>query len=144
MTEKPERPLPRDIERELLESLSTEGMPRPPEGLFARIEARIAAESGRVTVRAADVAWKPLCPGVEAKTLYQDAHSRTWLARLAAGATIPAHAHRGDEECTVLEGAVELDGMVLGPADFQIARAGTSHDVVSSKTGCLLLIRTRL
>ena len=138
--------LPPDIVRALLGAMTSDGVPAPRPQLLAQIQARIAADAQRVnvTVRAAEIAWATLCKGVEAKTLYQDAFSRTWLARLAPGAVIPAHPHRGDEECVVLEGSVVLDDMELGPSDFQMARAGTRHESVSTLTGCMLLIRTRL
>lgn len=151
-------PLPPELERALLEALDESDMPAPPAGLFPRILARIeegrdlAVESGDVaihgsqgpvtTVRSGELAWEPLSPGVEAKVLLDAANVRTWLARFKAGASLAAHTHEGDEECLVLEGCLQLDGIELRPGDFQLARTGSRHEVVRAATDCVVLVKS--
>lgn len=129
----------------------------PPEmraRLKARVLARITApepppapavapgKPGFVDVLAA-APWQAFAPGVEVKILFEDAVSRSWMVRLQAGATLPAHDHdEGLEECLVLEGDVWLGDRHYGPGDYQMAGQGTRHTVVRSDRGCVMFVRT--
>jgi len=44
--------------------------------------------------------------------------------------------------CFVLEGDAALGDVTVGPGDFHLARAGSVHGDVTTRAGCLLLIRT--
>ena len=80
--------------------------------------------------------------GVEFKTLSIDPERRyvTTLMRMAPGARYPAHRHAGREECYVLSGDLCLGEERLGPGDFQVAQAGSTHPEHFSETGCMALI----
>lgn len=138
-------PLPDDFLRRLLEGLDPHGAPPPP-SLKGRVLQRIAeAEGGAgiTTSRAAEGPWRAIAPGLAIKVLNDDGRTRSWLARLEAGARLPAHAHEGEEETLLVEGSCELGGNLMRPGDYQIARAGSLHGEVSTATGCLLFIRTQ-
>lgn len=139
-----------DLLREELEALLLAlraGVELPSPGLRARILARVAKPvslqaASPVTLRAEQGDWIELCPGVLSKTLRHDGVTRTWLARMSAGACIPAHLHELDEECLVLEGTVHFDGVEFRRGDYHLAPAGSRHEVVHSANGCLCLLRT--
>ena len=117
------------------------------------------AVPGITTIRMSDAAagrWYSQEPGIDAKILFDDGRTMTWLARFAAGARLAAHLHHGVEESTVLQGycflgngnvnAANLNdesyGMRLNPGDYQLAEDGSTHPEVYSPEGCVLLIRS--
>jgi putative transcriptional regulator len=61
------------------------------------------------------VSWTPIMPGVGQKRLKTGGAARATLMRIAAGKTIPEHAHRGDEYTLVLRGSF-VDGPTHYPA----------------------------
>lgn len=145
MTDKSNAPLPPELVEQILEALSADGLPAPSAGLRARVLERIAHEESHppgITVRGGEGAWTPLLEGVEMKVLRDDGRTRTWLARLAKGAALPAHEHPDDEECFVIEGCIEIGGELFRAGDYQIARAGTRHGALVSPSGCVLLLRS--
>lgn len=125
-----------------------------PAALAARIKQRVMARIAGPQADAAETRpgfidvlagspWQLLAPGVEIKTLFEDATSRSWMVRLQAGAALPAHDHdEGQEECLVLEGNVWLGDRQYGPGDYQLAGRGTRHAVVRSDRGCVMFIRS--
>ncbi len=137
--------IPIDMEPRILDALSTDGAPAPSPQLRAAVLARVAREvrdgEAIVTTRSHED-WKPFAPGVEAKVLRDDGRTRTWLARMQAGATLPAHDHPGDEECLVVEGSVILGDVLMRAGDYQIARKGTSHGEIRCPGGCVLMLRS--
>jgi Anti-sigma factor len=132
--------LPPEVQRMLAGAFCADGMPAPPARLLAAILARIAAEPG--TAHPADSPWLPMSSGVEMRNLADDGLHRTWLARLAPRASIPAHDHPGNEECFVIEGSVYLDDELLPEGGYQLSPAGSRHERVLSPDGCLLLVRS--
>jgi anti-sigma factor ChrR (cupin superfamily) len=56
------------------------------------------------------------------------------------GAVMPEHDHSGDEECMVLEGDMQVNGVAFGPGDFQVGYAGSHHPHVTTHGGCLCMI----
>jgi mannose-6-phosphate isomerase-like protein (cupin superfamily) len=94
-----------------------------------------------VTVRRDDGVWQPLAPDIAMKVLDSDDSMRAFLLRLAPGACLPGHPHAEDEMSFVLEGECTLGDVTVGPGDFHLARAGSVHGDVTTRTGCLLLIR---
>lgn len=143
---------PQDILNALLDSLR----PSPDEALVAKtrsalvervrrdkIASAAATASGLLTVRASEGTWTDLAPGVRSKVLYDDGTWRTWLARMEAEARLPAHVHDDTEECLVLEGSVVFGTQEIGIGDYQAALAGSCHHGVYSRTGCLMLVRSR-
>lgn len=122
----------------------------PPAALAARLRRRLldtvraaAAEKSDVhlTIRAAEGNWSEILPGVSMKLLREDRATRSYLLRLEAGAHLPAHPHRIDEECLVLSGDVWLGDVQAHAGDFHLARGGTLHGEIRSESGCLLYLR---
>lgn len=136
--------IPPELSAQILEALSDLARAPPPAELKARLMRRIAQETERpgISVRDQEGSWTPLLAGVQVKVLRDDGSTRTWLAKLQMGATLPAHEHAGDEECFVLEGSIDIGGERFHAGDYQLARAGTRHGVLATATGCLLLLRS--
>lgn len=113
----------------------------PPAGLRDRLMSRVAAETpdqGRLLVRSNEGRWLPgPAPGVEIRLLYK---KRTMLVRLAAGARLPVHHHAYAEQCLVLEGTVTDGETTVGPGDYVLMPAGSTHPELFSETGATFLI----
>jgi quercetin dioxygenase-like cupin family protein len=60
------------------------------------------------------------------------------------GGRIPAHPHRRNEECYVLEGEVQVGTHRVVARDFHIAHAGGRHPELMSRLGALVIIRSEL
>lgn len=122
------------------------GRPLPPERKAA-LRARVLARAGEATtlvLRADQGEWRPLCPGIEVKSLRRDlaGGSETSLWRLQPHARVPGHGHASEEECLVLNGAVLVDGQTYSSGDYLLAGPGVEHAPVASGQGALLLIRS--
>lgn len=117
----------------------------PPDALFGAIEAAIDRESpdGTRTVRRDGGRWVERSPGIWQKMLRHDPDTgrRTYLLHCEAGAVVPSHAHRHDEELMILEGSIALGGLLLTAGDFHVARAGSDHVDAVTRDGCLVLVR---
>ncbi len=85
--------------------------------------------------------WVRLRKGIELKILRQDAHTCSYLLRMAAGSRLPPHDHPVDEECLVLEGEATVDGILCRQGDYHLAPQGKPHDWLTSENGCLLFVR---
>lgn len=121
----------------------------PPPALWDGIEAEIdrsRQESYSVVVPAEEGEWVLLCRGVEKKSLFinREEGVEAFLLRFAPGAVLPGHAHAVTEECLVLKGDVEIDGLRLGEGDFHIISAGVPHPEISSRNGGLFYVRGEL
>lgn len=122
----------------------------PPQrtALFDRVLARIAAAPPVLTetIQVEAMPWQPVCAGVWTKVLKSDVSASMQIAlfRLDPGGVVPAHAHRVDEECLVLEGEILLGEHCVKEGDFHIARAGSQHPDLTTRTGALLLVRSEL
>ncbi|MFA5787160.1 MAG: cupin domain-containing protein [Actinomycetota bacterium] len=86
-------------------------------------------------------AWMPIAdwPGVDAKTLWEDARTGSYggLMRLAAGSSVPAHTHRYSvHHVWVIEGECTMLGRKLGPGSYCFSPAGIAHSVDPSQQGC--------
>ncbi|MEP7154622.1 MAG: cupin domain-containing protein [Betaproteobacteria bacterium] len=93
-------------------------------------------------VRAGEGSWITFAPNVEMKVLNDDGHTRTWLARFAAGGRIPAHRQTGDEEAIVLEGWCYVGEHEMHKGDYQLIRKGGRHGEIASPDGCLIFVRS--
>ena len=99
--------------------------------------------SGLSIVRSQEGDWEELAvPGVFVKQLDVDRERRmvTMLVRMEPGTSYPRHLHAGSEGCFVLEGELKVGGEILRAGDYQRAGTGSTHDIQSTETGCLLLI----
>lgn len=114
----------------------------------ARIRRRIdaALDAGPVTHRLADGGWLRQNADIEIKIVRHDAADglTSFLLRLAPGGCIEAHAHRRTEECVIVSGEVEVDGLRLGAGDYQALAAGSRHSRIYSRHGALLFLRAEL
>ncbi len=111
--------------------------------LMARISPAEVNPPGMAILRAAKSKWRESgIPGIQFQLLHQDdeADLVTQLVRMEAGAVYPAHNHKKDEQCYVLEGSITLDSVVLHSGDFSVAHALSEHHIISTDTGCTLLL----
>jgi quercetin dioxygenase-like cupin family protein len=101
------------------------------------------AGSAMLVTRDGDSKWQAFLPGIRLKILSTDPTDgvQTALWRLDPGARIPAHPHRRDEECYILEGVLELNGERYQGGDYMLAPAGSRHPSIHSPEGALMLIR---
>ena len=108
-----------------------------------RLLRRIAAESTprHLTVAADDGGWQPFGPGLTMKVLHHEGDTMSYLVRLAAGASLPAHRHPVDEECVVLEGEMCIGDLVVGAGGYHLGRHGVLHDKLTSPGGALIFLR---
>ena len=125
--------------------------PRPSarEALLAKIRADrrpdgyFAVKPGVTGVRTSTAAWiaSPI-PGIEYKLIARDPErgTRTQLVRFAAGARYPRHRHVGTEEIFLLEGTVEVNGVLLRAGDYCRSEPDTEEIGTFSETGGLALI----
>lgn len=110
--------------------------------LAAVDEASTAAARGFHFVSAGEGDWQHLGDGVQHRRLGSDPITRSisYLVRVAPGASVPSHGHRGTEHCWVVEGDFIVDGRVLRSGDYHRADAGTVHRSLRSETGCTFLV----
>ena len=130
----------------------------PAPALRSRLLQRVAQEAdpavaekpfvspALLSIRADEGKWRELSPGIEFKKLFVDKTNDllTGLYRLAPGATIEAHRHRGHEQTYILQGDCRVGDLMLGAGDFHCAQAGSTHDTLSTVNGTLLLIMSPL
>lgn len=68
----------------------------------------------------------------------------TTLMKIEPGCRFPAHPHSGDEECLVLSGDMIDGDLTLGPGDYVRSAAGTHHEALTTRTGCVCLVLSSL
>jgi mannose-6-phosphate isomerase-like protein (cupin superfamily) len=93
------------------------------------------------TSRERHAQWEPFAPGIRRRLLWQAGDACAYLARAQVGAAVPAHAHRNDEECLMLEGELFLGDILVREGEFQLAPAGLHHGLVQAASDCLVYIR---
>ena len=111
-------------------------------------EATPASDSqmrGFTTVFANEGHWKLLAKGISAKILYKDTQhdASTMLLRMEAGSQLEGHPHAMMEELYMLEGDCLCAGKVLKAGDYHRAAPNTTHEITSTRQGCLMLIISR-
>ncbi|MBA3241667.1 MAG: cupin domain-containing protein [Acidobacteria bacterium] len=143
----PPRTPPEGVREKLLARVSAQAQDAPPEARAASSEARPASTAAGaldlLVVRAGEGEWAETSdPGVSVKLLFVDREHDTYttLVRMSPGARVPAHRHRGAEQCLVLEGDLRTVTNVLHAGDFNCAPAGSIHDELTTEQGALLLI----
>jgi anti-sigma factor ChrR (cupin superfamily) len=102
----------------------------------------LPANNALVATRYQEIQWKEIQPGVFAKVLYKDPVARTvsTLYRLAPGTTFTEHTHAGSEQCFILEGDFIVNGESFGPGDFHCATPGSTHELITTTQGTVLLV----
>ncbi len=129
-----------------LAPLALGGSVTPPPDMLDRIESAIDRSGeelpGTVTVRAGTGEWHDMGPGLRVKLLSRidSLQRQTIMVDLAPGGEYTAHEHSQDEEIYMISGDLLIGGLVLGPGDFHIARAGRTHPVHRTRTGCVCII----
>lgn len=115
----------------------------PPPRLWTAIKDRIAKPGPNLTIRAAAGDWQEIHAGVTMKELSVDPVDgrRSFLLRLAPGASLPAHDHPSDEECLVMEGAIAIGDLALHAGDYHRAARDLPHPPIASSAGALLFVR---
>jgi len=133
------------------------------DGLHARIRARVAPEirvqqvavepaapvdppASTFTIRAGDMRWVTVGPGIEVKVLRMDRerNDQTVLIRMQPGSVVVGHRHTQEEECLILEGEVFIGEYRLGAGDMHVARPGAVHEPIRAPHGALLMIRSEM
>lgn len=119
-----------------------------PAGVAVRLASAPGAEvfvreadggpAARTLVRDAEAGWPEFVPGIRRRVLWAAAGQAAMLYRADAGAQVPLHRHGHDEECLMLEGELFLDDVLLQAGDYQLAPAGTGHQVTETDTGAML------
>lgn len=113
--------------------------------IWTRTREQVASlpPSGTMTARAEGCEWIALSPLVRFRRLRLDieARSQTVLVRAEPGGFLPRHRHGQDEEFIVLEGECHIGSHHLRAGDAHFASAGSWHDVITTQTGVLILVR---
>lgn len=86
----------------------------------------------------AEAAWQDYAPRIQRCVLWQCEGLAAQLYRAQAGAWVPQHWHRHDEECLMVQGDVFLDDCLLCEGDYQLAPAGTGHRITATDGGALI------
>ncbi|HVK15776.1 MAG TPA: cupin domain-containing protein [Fimbriiglobus sp.] len=144
---------------EAVRELAAEAPPVDPplgvrEALLAAVDDTRAADR-TAAARLADIVFRFVedgefvrgsAPGVWVRMLHLDRQRRQFsgLVRLEPGASYPAHAHDGPEECLVLEGDLTVGGVRMRAGDYQRVEPGTDHGEQRSEGGALLYITAPL
>ena len=104
------------------------------------------APQGTYTVRASEGAWQKVSDLVQIRVVRTDTeqNNQTVLIRMLPGASIVPHPHTQEEECFVLEGAVEIGDHRLSEGDLHVAGVGVNHPRITSPLGALLMIRSEI
>ena len=106
-------------------------------------EAAISRVPVQVVHRADGAGWRSAgAPGASVRVLNADRKRgrMTTLMKIDPGCRFPSHAHPGDEECLVISGDMIDGDLLLGPGDYVRSAAGTHHDELTTRTGCVCLI----
>ncbi len=107
--------------------------------IMKRAQAQKSSD-GHLTLRSQERRWHTLAPGVDMQMLRRASDTTSYLLRIAAGMSVPAHDHATDEECLVLEGDVWLGDTHAFAGDYHLAHRGIPHGVIHTDTGCLLFL----
>lgn len=122
---------------------SSAATPAQARAIRRRLLERVADTDDRhLTVPAGPAGWQPFGDGVQIKVLHESQGCLSYLLRLAPGARLDAHRHPLDEECLVLEGVLCVGSQVeVGPGGYHLARAGSLHAPISTRTGATIFLR---
>lgn len=93
------------------------------------------------TSRERQAQWENFAPGIRRRVLWQAGNACAYLARAQLGAAVPAHGHRNDEECVMIEGELFTGDVLIREGEFQLAPAGLKHGLVQAATACLVYLR---
>ncbi|MDT9000740.1 cupin domain-containing protein [Paucibacter sp. APW11] len=107
--------------------------------LFVRESLQPAAASDQaLTVYDAEAGWADFAPGIQRRVLWQQDGQAALLYYAQPGAQVPQHRHGHDEECLMVQGELFLDDVLLQAGDYQLAPAGTGHQITATDTGVVI------
>jgi hypothetical protein len=113
----------------------------PPAELRQRLLDQISqvqSQTGMTIVRANEAGFvQTPMPGVQIRYLKDKS---TFLIKMAPKSHLPAHEHKFNEQCLMLEGSVSGDGQTAYAGDFVYMPAGSLHQPLYSEEGCSFLI----
>lgn len=134
-------------EDNILEAISENIAAEPADaGRVERLRARVMSQLEFDTIRSDEGEWREIMPQVYKKTLSVDEVRgvESFLLRMESGGRIPAHEHRSDELCCVIEGDVSFGELKLKKGDYHFAHQGSHHQDATSVNGCLLFLQSGL
>ncbi len=141
---KNETPIDADLVARIGDELESEPLDAAThERVKRRLLRRIAADTTErhLTHQPGPQDWQPFGDGVQIKVLHEADGVMSYLLRLQAGASLPAHRHPVDEECVVLEGEVQIGSLRLGAGGFHLGRRNVLHDRLRSDGGAVIYLR---
>ncbi len=98
----------------------------------------MTAPSQESTVLDATAGWPDFAPGIQRRVLWHREGLAAMLYYAQPGASVPRHTHGHDEECLMVQGELFLDDVLLQPGDYQLAPAGTGHQITQTDTGVVI------
>jgi hypothetical protein len=121
---------------------------QPSTSIWDRLARRVATETGRPALPAAEPSnepeWTVVAPGISVKLLATDSDRQrvSMLVRLDPGTDYPPHTHAGVEELHLLAGELWINERKLEPGDYSRAEPDTADRRVWSETGCTCVLVT--
>jgi hypothetical protein len=85
--------------------------------------------------------WENFAPGIRRRLLWQAGNACAYLARAQVGAAVPAHGHRNDEECLMIEGELFTGDVLIREHEFQLAPVGFEHGLIQAATASVVYLR---
>jgi len=128
------------LQARILARVAPQGLAPPP------LAAEIEPPPATFTIRADEMRWVTVGPGVEVKVLRMDTdrNDQTVLIRMQPGSVVVGHRHTQEEECLILAGEVYIGDYRLGQGDMHVARPGAVHEPIRAPHGALLMIRSEM
>jgi anti-sigma factor ChrR (cupin superfamily) len=136
------------LDEDLVAALNEAVEPKPLEAaahqrVKSRLLRRIAQEQlpRHKTITAEQGAWRDLGGGLSLKVLHREGDLMSYLVRMAPGSQLPPHRHPVDEECVVLDGAVQIGALRVVAGGFHLGHRDVLHDIIRSPEGALIYLR---
>lgn len=134
------------IERLVAVVPASEPSPTVKQRLLRQICGTETAASESFVIRH-DQGWRPMGPpGLSFRLLFADTMRQrmTIQLRAEAGARIPAHKHRGVEECLIVEGDLSDGEQTYFAGDYFRCAEGSRHEDQTTVNGCICVLITAL
>lgn len=117
--------------------------------LFDKILCKIDQQEtapGTSTVPMSEGVWENIAPGIERKIVYVNRSEgvQSYFVRMQAGATLQEHDHDADEQCVILQGQLEIGGVVFDAGTYHLARRGIPHVQITAHSDAIFFIHGAL
>lgn len=96
------------------------------------------SDTAQLTLHDAQAGWQDFGPLIRRRVLWSGHGQAALLYHALPGAVVPRHRHGHDEECLMLSGELFLDDLLLCEGDYQLAPAGTGHQLTTTDTGVVI------